>query len=72
MPQVFPTFGVNTGNFLFSGPGEDEDFGREERTGDSADRYKFRTAPLRNLAVSPGLLPQRRVRRISTTPFGFI
>ena len=30
--------------------------------GDSADRYEFRTAPLRNLAVSAGLLPQRRLR----------
>jgi cytochrome c peroxidase len=53
-PQIFPTFGVNTGNFPFSGPGSNEDFGREERTGDAADRYKFRTAPLRNLRVSPG------------------
>lgn len=50
-PQIFPTFGVNTGNFMFSGPGGNEDFGREERTGDVNDRYKFRTAPLRNLAV---------------------
>jgi cytochrome c peroxidase len=54
VPQVFPSFGVNTGNFIFSGPGENEDFGREERSGDVNDRYKFRTAPLRNLAVSPG------------------
>jgi cytochrome c peroxidase len=53
-PQIFPTFGVNTGNFPFSGPGSNEDFGREERTGDVNDRYKFRTAPLRNLAVSAG------------------
>jgi cytochrome c peroxidase len=57
-PQVFPDFGnpalgLGHGNFPFSGPGGDEDFGREERTGDVADRYKFRTAPLRNLAVSP-------------------
>ena len=54
VPQVFPTFGLDTGNFPFSGPAGDEDFGREERSGDSGDRYKFRTAPLRNLAVSPG------------------
>ncbi len=54
VPQIFPQFGANTGNFIFSGPGENEDFGREERTGDSRDRYAFRTAPLRNLAVSPG------------------
>ena len=53
VPQVFPSFGANTGNFIFAGPGENEDFGREERTGNSNDRYAFRTAPLRNLAVSP-------------------
>jgi cytochrome c peroxidase len=54
VPQIFPQFGANTGNFIFSGPSENEDFGREERSGDSRDRYAFRTAPLRNLAVSPG------------------
>ena len=53
VPQVAPAFGVSQGNVIFSGPGENEDFGREERTGDRADRYKFRTAPLRNLAVAP-------------------
>ena len=54
VPQVFPTFGSPTGNFPFSGPGGDEDFGREERSGDPADRYEFRTAPLRNLGVQAG------------------
>jgi len=54
VPQIFPSFGVNTGNFPFAGPGMNEDFGREERSGDVADRYAFRTAPLRNLRVSPG------------------
>jgi cytochrome c peroxidase len=54
VPQVFPQLGWGTGNFIFSGPGENEDFGREERSGDPNDRYKFRTAPLRNLALSPG------------------
>ena len=53
VPQLAPAFGAGTGNFPFSGPNGDEDFGREERTGTDADRYKFRTAPLRNLAVSP-------------------
>jgi cytochrome c peroxidase len=52
-PQVFPTFGWPTGNFMFSGDGMNEDFGRAEV--DSLEhKYKFRTAPLRNLAVSPG------------------
>lgn len=54
VPQVFPQLGWGTGNFIFSGPGENEDFGREERSGDQNDRYKFRTAPLRNIALSPG------------------
>lgn len=53
VPQIFPSFGVNTGNVIFAGPAEDEDFGREERSFDPADRYKFRTAPLRNLAAAP-------------------
>ena len=44
-PDDFP------GNFAFSGPASDEDFGREEVTGDPADRYKFRTSPLRNIAL---------------------
>ena len=44
-PDDFP------GNFAFSGPAADEDFGREEVTGDPADRYKFRTSPLRNIAL---------------------
>ena len=54
VPQVAPVFGVGTGNVIFAGPGRDQDFGLEEITGNQADRYKFRTAPLRNLAVSPG------------------
>ena len=35
------------------GPGRDEDFGLEQITGDPADRYKFRTSPLRNAGVQP-------------------
>jgi cytochrome c peroxidase len=53
VPQIAPDFGVGTGNVIFDGPGQDEDFGLEQITGDAADRYKFRTAPLRNLAVAP-------------------
>lgn len=52
-PQVFPVFGVGTANVIYDGPGEDEDFGAQQTSGDSADRYMFRTAPLRNLAASP-------------------
>ena len=53
VPQIAPSFGARTGNMIFDGPGQDEDFGLEQITGDEADRYKFRTAPLRNLAVAP-------------------
>ena len=42
--------------------------GRRTRTsvwsrspGNRADRYKFRTSPLRNVALAAGLLPQRRI-----------
>ncbi len=46
-PEAFP------GNFDFSGENHDEDFGREEVSGDPADRYKFRSSPLRNIALQP-------------------
>ncbi len=52
-PQVAPAFGVGTGNVIFDGPGENEDFGFEQTEGDPDLRYTFRTAPLRNLKVSP-------------------
>ena len=54
VPQIAPFFGVGKGNVTFDGPGQDEDFGLEQVTGNQVDRYKFRTAPLRNLAVAPG------------------
>ena len=54
VPQLTPGFGVGKGNVIFDGPGANEDFGREEFTLNSNDRYLFRTSPLRNLAVSPG------------------
>jgi cytochrome c peroxidase len=53
VPQIAPFFGVGEGNMIFDGPGEDEDFGLEQITGRKADRYKFRTAPLRNIALAP-------------------
>ena len=53
-PQVAPVFGVGTGDTIFDGPGENEDFGFEQSEGDPALRYMFRTAPLRNLKVAPG------------------
>jgi cytochrome c peroxidase len=49
VPQVVPQVTNNT----FDGPNANEDFGRENITGDPQDRYKFRTSPLRNVAVQP-------------------
>jgi cytochrome c peroxidase len=52
-PQLAPVFGIGTGNVIFDGPSEDEDFGFEQTEGNPALRYTFRTAPLRNLKVAP-------------------
>jgi cytochrome c peroxidase len=52
IPQVVPAF-TNMG---FDGPGADEDFGLEQATGDPADRYAFRTSPLRNVALQPAFM----------------
>lgn len=49
VPQIAPILG----NVTFDGPGADEDFGLEQNTGNSADRYKFRTSPIRNVALQP-------------------
>lgn len=49
VPQVSPVLS----NVTFDGPGVNEDFGLEQITQNPADRYKFRTSPLRNLAVQP-------------------
>jgi cytochrome c peroxidase len=53
VPQIAPQFGVGTGNVIFDGPGADEDFGLEQITSNAADRYRFRTSPLRNVALQP-------------------
>jgi len=47
IPQIAPLLTNNN----FDGPGVNEDFGREEITLDPNDRYKFRTSPLRNVAM---------------------
>jgi cytochrome c peroxidase len=52
VPQIVPRVTNNT----FHGLGVNEDFGREEVTGDPLDRYRFRTAPLRNVAVQPAFM----------------
>src|SRR5262245_55190559 len=53
IPQIAPAFGTGKGNVIFDGPGKDEDFGLEQITGNPADRYKFRSSPLRNAALQP-------------------
>jgi cytochrome c peroxidase len=53
VPQLAPAFGVGKGNVIFDGPGENEDFGLEQLTGKRSDRYKFRSSPLRNVALQP-------------------
>gem|GEM_PF-274028 len=53
VPQIAPYFGLGKGNVIFDGPDENEDFGLEQVTGNPADRYQFRTAPLRNVAIQP-------------------
>lgn len=49
VPQIMPRHA----NVVFDGPGQNEDFGLEQVTGDPHDRYKFRTSPLRNVALQP-------------------
>ena len=52
IPQLVPQVTNNN----FDGPGANEDFGREEVSGDEQDRYKFRTSPLRNVAVQAAFM----------------
>ena len=52
VPQVVPS----VGNVAFDGPGANEDFGLEQVTGNAADRYAFRTSPLRNVALQPSFM----------------
>jgi cytochrome c peroxidase len=52
IPQIAPS----VSNMTFDGPGANEDFGLEQVTGNPADRYAFRTAPLRNVALQPAFM----------------
>jgi cytochrome c peroxidase len=53
VPQIAPDFGIGKGNVLFDGKNSDEDFGSEQITKKSEDRFKFRSSPLRNVALQP-------------------
>ena len=52
IPQIAPS----VSNMTFDGPGANEDFGLEQVTGNAADRYAFRTSPLRNVALQPAFM----------------
>jgi cytochrome c peroxidase len=52
IPQINPSFS----NMIFDGVGMNEDFGLEQVTGKSADRFAFRTSPLRNVALQPAFM----------------
>jgi cytochrome c peroxidase len=52
VPQVAPS----AANVVFDGPAMNEDFGLEQVTGNPADRYRFRTSPLRNVALQPAFM----------------
>lgn len=49
VPQIAPV----VGNVTFDGANQVEDFGLEQITGNANDRYKFRTSPIRNVALQP-------------------
>jgi cytochrome c peroxidase len=49
VPQIMPELT----NVSFDGPHANEDFGLEQISGNPADRYAFRTSPLRNVALQP-------------------
>ena len=52
VPQVVPTIS----NMQFDGPEANEDFGLEQASTDAADRYAFRTSPLRNVALQAAFM----------------
>ena len=65
VPQVAPVFGFGTGDVIFDGPNSDEDFGAAQLNGNVPDRYKFRTSPLRNVALQPSFFHNGAFTRLS-------
>jgi cytochrome c peroxidase len=53
-------------NNVFDGPQANEDFGREDFSGDAGDRYAFRTSPLRNVAVQAALMHDGAFTRLES------
>ena len=62
IPQIVPS----VSNVQFDGPGANEDFGLEQVTGDPVDRYAFRTAPLRNVALQPSFMHNGAFTQLET------
>lgn len=52
VPQIAPSVTNN----VFDGKNANQDFGLEQITGDVRDRFKFRTSPLRNVAVQTAFM----------------
>jgi cytochrome c peroxidase len=52
IPQVM----ASVTNMTWDGPGGNEDFGLAQVTAGDADRYLFRTSPLRNVALQPAFM----------------
>jgi cytochrome c peroxidase len=71
IPQIAPVFGRGTGDVPFRNrEGElsmdgNQDFGLFDITEDNADIYKFRTSPLRNLAVQSSFFHNGAFTRLS-------
>jgi cytochrome c peroxidase len=65
VPQLTPE---NT-SATFDGPGANEDYGIEQVTHNPDDRYKFRTAPLRNIGARVAYFHNGAFTRIKTAIF---
>ena len=65
VPQLTPENAIAT----FDGPGADEDYGIEQVTHNPDDRYKFRTAPLRNIGARVSYFHNGAFTRIRTAIF---
>jgi cytochrome c peroxidase len=61
VPQLVPQLTNNQ----FDGPGANQDYGREDFTGQAADRYAFRTPSLRNVAVEAAYMHDGAFTRLA-------
>ena len=61
VPQIAPFFGVDESNMIFDGPGEDEDFGLEQITGEPGRSLQVPHRAAAEHRAGARVLPQRRV-----------